>query len=225
MLPHALDSHSKPSICNKQPKSTFLSAHPHAHSSATQSSQTYLRHAVLAYPYANEPSDGNPTFTPRIAQYCMNTLTTALARHRRWTGTREQCASHGDAVSFADALPCHRTAHFPIPSLSFHSSRGVLLVASTPFLQQAVHLSLWTHCQPGTSGDSRAWVFHVHPHPILLQFKLPALHYALSSTATLLLPSIIHVLHASSQSIIPIHPSLSDKFTRSHSPLSLSISF
>ena len=83
----------------------------------------------------------------------------------------------------------------------------------------------WTHCLSSTSGDSRAWAFHVHPHPIPLQFKLHSLHYAQSSTATLLLPSIIHVLHFSSQSIIPIHPSLSDKFTRSHSLPSLSISF
>ena len=117
-----------------------------------------------------------------------------------------------------------------LPILQSHPSRSILLVVFSllhPLLSSNRQSMMreWTHCLSSTSGDSRAWVFHVHPHPILLQFKLPALHYALSSTATLLLPSIIHVLHASSQSIIPIHPSLSDKFTRSHSPLSLSISF
>ena len=211
---------------NKQPKSTFLSAHPHAHSSATQSSQTYLRHAVLAYPYANEPSDGNPTFTPRIAQYCMNTLTTALARHRRWTGTREQCASHGDARRCSQ-MHSHVTGPLIFQS---HPSRCIPLAVSSLLhpLRSSNRQSMmreWTHCLSSTSGDSRAWVFHVHPHPIPLQFKLHSLHYVQSSTATLPLPSIIHVLHFSSQSIIPIHPSLSDKFTRSHSLPSLSISF
>ena len=174
MLPHALDSHSKPSICNKQPKSTFLSAHPHAHSSATQSSQTYLRHAVLAYPYANEPSDGNLTFTPRIAQYCMNTLTTALARHRRWTGTREQCASHGDARRCSQ-MHSHVTGPLIFQS---HPSRCIPLAVSSLLhsLLSSNRQSMmreWTHCLSSTSGDSRAWVFHVHPHPILLQFNYP----------------------------------------------------
>lgn len=186
MLPHALDSHSKPSICNKQPKSTFLSAHPHAHSSATQSSQTYLRHAVLAYPYANEPSDGNLTFTPRIAQYCMNTLTTALARHRRWTGTREQCASHGDARRCSQ-MHSHVTGPLIFQS---HPSRCIPLVVFSllhPLLssnrQSISHSGLIANPAPpvtrelGYSMFIRTQSFYNSNYPLSTTRSLQPLHF------------------------------------------------
>ena len=137
---------------------------------------------------------------------------------RRSSSTRSpttyarQNISHALADSHTHACPSHPScwsnhAAVAVPLIfQSHPSRCIPLAVSSllhPLLSSNRQSMMreWTHCLSSTSGDSRAWAFHVHPHPIPLQFKLPALHYALSSTATLLLPSIIHVLHASSQSI------------------------
>ena len=161
---------------------------------------------------------------------------------RRSSSTRSpttyarQNISHALADSHTHACPSHPScwsnhAAVAVPLIfQSHPSRCIPLAVSSllhPLLSSNRQSMMreWTHCLSSTSGDSRAWAFHVHPHPIPLQFKLHSLHYVLYTTVTLPSLSIIHAPHFSSQSIIPIHPYLSDTSTHSHSLLPQCISF